>query len=125
MIKQIKEITITKDYISDFPYGIVDKNAPADVGDMGLIPYLGIFHMFQSNQVYVPQLLNCCSRVRKLQLLRRCVETTEAPKHPKPCSTTREATIMRSLAPASERSGLNSKISTYLLAGDLLGLAIL
>ena len=70
MIKQIKEITITKDYISDFPYGIVDKNAPADVGDMGLIPYLGIFHMFQSNQVYVPQLLNCCSRVRKLQLLR-------------------------------------------------------
>ena len=49
MIKQIKEITITKDYISDFPYGIVDKNAPADAGDVGLIPYLGIFHMPQSN----------------------------------------------------------------------------
>lgn len=32
MIKQIKEITITKDYISDSPYAIVDKNAPADTG---------------------------------------------------------------------------------------------
>ena len=69
MIKQIKEITITKDYISDFPYGIVDKNAPADAGDVGLIPYLGIFHMPQSNQAYVPQLLDCCSRVCKPQLL--------------------------------------------------------
>ena len=33
----------------DFPGGTVDKNLPANVGDTGLIPGPGRFHMPQSN----------------------------------------------------------------------------
>ena len=31
------------------PGGVVDKNPPANEGDMGLIPGTGRFHMLQSN----------------------------------------------------------------------------
>ena len=31
--------------LQDFPDGAVDKNSPANVGDMGLTPGLGRFHM--------------------------------------------------------------------------------
>ena len=33
----------------DFPGGTVDKNLPADAGDMSLIPDLGRFHMLRNN----------------------------------------------------------------------------
>ena len=33
----------------DFPGGTVDKNPPANAGDMGLVPGLGRFHMLWSN----------------------------------------------------------------------------
>ena len=33
----------------DFSGGIVDKNPPANAGDMGSIPGLGRFHMPQGN----------------------------------------------------------------------------
>ena len=33
----------------DFLCGTVDKNPPANAGDMGLIPGLGRLHMLQSN----------------------------------------------------------------------------
>ena len=33
----------------DFPGGAVDKNLPANAGDMGSIPGLGRFHIPQSN----------------------------------------------------------------------------
>ena len=33
----------------DFPGGPVVENLPANVGDMGLIPGLGRFHMWQGN----------------------------------------------------------------------------
>ena len=33
----------------DFSVGIVDKNLPANAGDMGSILVLGRFHMIQSN----------------------------------------------------------------------------
>ena len=33
----------------DFLSGLVVKNLPANVGDMGLIPGLGRFHMLQGN----------------------------------------------------------------------------
>ena len=35
--------------ILDFPGGAVDKNSPANGGNMGSIPGLGRFHMPQSN----------------------------------------------------------------------------
>ena len=41
----------------DFPCGPVVKSPPANAGDMGLIPLSGRFHMPQSNEAGVPQLL--------------------------------------------------------------------
>ena len=51
--------------LPDFPFGTVDKNPPADAGDRGLIPGPGRFHMPQSNQAGVPQLLSPCSRAHE------------------------------------------------------------
>ena len=34
----------------DFPHGTVDKNPPANAGDMGSIPGLRRFHLPQSNE---------------------------------------------------------------------------
>ena len=49
----------------DFPFGTMDKNPPAGAGDKGLIPGPGRFHMPQSNQAGVPQLLSPSSRAHK------------------------------------------------------------
>ena len=43
--------------ILDFPGGTLIKNLPANARDRGLIPGWGRFHMPQSNQAPVPQLL--------------------------------------------------------------------
>ena len=40
------------------PGGPVDKNPPANAGDMGLIPSLGRSHVLQSNSAHGPQLLS-------------------------------------------------------------------
>ena len=42
----------------DFPDGPMDKNPPANAGDIGSIPDPGRFHMPQKNVVHEPQLLN-------------------------------------------------------------------
>ena len=47
-----------------FPGDSVIKNLPANVGDKGLIPDPGSFHMPWSNQAHVAQLLILCSRAR-------------------------------------------------------------
>ena len=53
----------------------MDKNPPANAGDMHLIPGLGRFHMPRSNQAHVPQLLSPRSRAREPQLLKPvCLE---------------------------------------------------
>ena len=39
----------SKTVIADFPGGAVDRNPPANAGDMGSIPGLGRFHMPGSN----------------------------------------------------------------------------
>ena len=44
----------------DFPGGIVDGTPPASAGDTGSIPGTGGFHMPQSNQAHMPQLLSLC-----------------------------------------------------------------
>ena len=36
-------------YLLDLPGGAMDKNPPADTGDMGLIPGPGRFHRLRSN----------------------------------------------------------------------------
>ena len=38
-----------KEKPQEFPGGAVDKNPPANAGDMGSIPGLGGFHMPQNN----------------------------------------------------------------------------
>ena len=47
--------------------GEVDKNPPANVGDMGLIPGPGRFHMPGNDKVRAPQILNLDSRACALQ----------------------------------------------------------
>ena len=56
-------------HTSRFPGGSMVKNPPANARDTGLIASLGIPYMLWSNQAYVPQLLNLCSRARGPQLL--------------------------------------------------------
>ena len=52
MYKEIKD--------GDFLGGPVVKNPPANVGDMGLIPGSGRFHMLQGNQAHVPPTAEAC-----------------------------------------------------------------
>ena len=61
----------------NFPGGAVDKNLPANAGDMGLISGPGRFHIHGE---FSP-----------------CATTTEAPSPYSPYSTTIEATTTRSL----------------------------
>ena len=71
-------------YSQDFSGGPVDTNLPADAGDSGLIPGLGRFHMLQSNQARVPQLLSLCSRACELQLLKPLCSSAHTPQEEKP-----------------------------------------
>ena len=43
-------------HTEDFPGGTVDKNLPANAGDMGSVPGPGRFHILQSNKAHGPQL---------------------------------------------------------------------
>ena len=45
----INFINFKEFYLRDFPGGAVDKNPPANTGDMGSIPGPGRFHMLGSN----------------------------------------------------------------------------
>ena len=71
----IKVILDSKDESRGFPGGAVVENLPADAGDMGSSPGLGGSHMPWSNWAREPQLLS-------LPVW-------------SPCSTTREAAIVR------------------------------
>ena len=63
----------------------MDKNLPADAGDMSAISGSGRIHVLWSSKARVPQVRSLRSRAREPQLMSLCV-----------CSTTREATTMRS-----------------------------
>ena len=54
----------------DFPGGAVDWSLSANAGDTSSIPGPGRFHVPQSNQAHVPQLLSLSLRACKLQLLK-------------------------------------------------------
>ena len=68
--------------IRDFPGGTVNKNLPANAGDMCLISAPRRFHLSRGNQAGAPQLLSLHSPAPAPQGL---------------CSTAREAAPMRSL----------------------------
>ena len=61
-----------------FPGGSVNKNLPADAGDMGSIPRLGRSHVPQSSRACALQLLSLCSRAGEFHLLSPRATTTEA-----------------------------------------------
>ena len=69
----------------DFPGGAEDKNLPASAGDMGSIPGLGSFHMLQSSQAHVPQLLSPCSRDQETAPTEFSCHNAEA-RAPKVCA---------------------------------------
>ena len=71
--------------IKDFPDGAVAKNPPANVGDTGLIPGLGRFHVLWSNQAHVPQLLSLSAATTEACVPRTCVLQREAKKKEKQC----------------------------------------
>ena len=73
----------------DFPGGTENKNPPARAGDMGLIPGLGSFHMLQSSQAHVPQLLSPCSRDQGTAPTESPCRNAEAPA-PKACDMQQE-----------------------------------
>ena len=76
--------------VSDFPGGTVVKNPPANVGDTGSSPGPGRFHMPQSKEACVPQLLSLHSRAHEPQLL-------------SPRATTAEACTPKARAPQQEK----------------------
>ena len=56
-----------KKSIEEFPGGPVVKNPPANGGDTGSIPGLGIFHIPWDNEACIPQLLKPTLRAQALQ----------------------------------------------------------
>ena len=64
-----------KTFCLGFPSGPVVKSLLANAGDMGLIPGLERSHMPWVMYTHEPQLLNLCSKARKLQLLSPCCTT--------------------------------------------------
>ena len=71
------------------PWWLSGKDQPANAGDMGSIPGPGRFHMLQSNEAGVPQLLSPRAA------------TTDARVPWSACFATREATTTRKLCPAA------------------------
>ena len=80
------------------------KNLPANTGDTDYIPNPGRCHMPRKSKVHVPQLLSLCSRIQELKLLSPRATNTEAHSPESPCSTTREATAVRSWCTTLERN---------------------
>ena len=93
-----KKLCFRTKSLHDMLGGSVVKNPPASVGDTGLTPDLGRSHMpwcTYVNYARAPQPLSLCSRVQEPRLLRPHATTISL------CSTTREATAMRSLCTAT------------------------
>ena len=77
----------------------VDRNLIAHTGDTGLIPGPRRFHMLQGSWARASQLLSLSSRAREQQLLKpNCLKSL--------CSTTREATPIRSPCAATREQPL-------------------
>ena len=58
----------------------MEKNLPANVGDVASIPGPGRSHLPRSNEAPVLQLLSVCSRAREPQLLKLVNPRAHAPK---------------------------------------------
>ena len=73
-----KDFLILKSVIWTSPHGTVDKNPPANAGDMGSIPGLRRFTCHRAINACEPQIPSLTSRARKPQLLK--------PVHPRACA---------------------------------------
>ena len=58
--------------LSDFLGGTVDKNLPANAGDMGSVAGPEGFHMLCSNSAPEPQLLSTCAATTEPGMPRAC-----------------------------------------------------
>ena len=63
----------------DFPGGEVDRNLPANTGDIGSIPSPGRFHMPWSNWAHEPQLPSLHAETTEACVLRICALLQEKP----------------------------------------------
>ena len=73
-----KDFLILKSVIWTSPRGTVDKNPPANAGDMGSIPGLRRFTCHRAINACEPQIPSLTSQARKPQLLK--------PVHPRACA---------------------------------------
>ena len=74
----------------DFPGGAVDKNPPANAGDMGSIPGSGRSCMPRSNWARVPQLLSLCATATEAHISRASAPQQEKPHNEKPAHRSKE-----------------------------------
>ena len=82
----------------------MDRNSPANAGDVDFIPGPGRFHVPQSDEAQVPQLLQAaCSRARELQLLSPSAAAAEA-QVPGACALQEKPLQQRVPAPQTESS---------------------
>ena len=81
----------------------MDRNLPVNAGDTSSTPGPLRFHMPQSKDSHVPQLLSLTSKACELQLKSPHAIATEA-HVPRLCSAIREATMMRSPHPTMKSS---------------------
>ena len=66
-LQSVLFVSYLKSLARDFPGGSVDKNLPANAGDMGSVPGPGRFYTLWSNEAQVPQPLNPGARAREPQ----------------------------------------------------------
>ena len=85
-----------KSHVLGFPGDSVVKNPPANAGDTGLIPGLGNPTCHGATKPMLYNYWPCALEPRSCQLLGSRIATTEACEPSRPCSTTREATALRS-----------------------------
>ena len=73
----------------DFSSSAVDKNPSANAGDTGSIPDPGRFHMPQSNEARVPQLLSPHAAITEDHAPRACAPQQEKPLQWEACALQR------------------------------------
>ena len=104
--------------IRGFPWWLSGKESACQGkrrGIKSLIPDPTRCHMPQSKEAHAPQLRSLCSRARESQLLNPRV--AEAPVLQGPCSTTRGATTMSSLAATTREEPLLAQPEEVWAAG--------
>ena len=100
-------LSIFKKDRGDFPGASVDKNPPANAGDIGLIPDLGRSYRLRGSKCYVPQLLSLCSRAWEPELPKPLHPLASDPPPEKPLQGEAWQQQLETLAPTREKPKSN------------------